>query len=230
MPIQKVSPVDLLGPLNDVERKNAPSVLFVSGDIELCRSLPKVSVIGTRAVTPDGVKRTQNLVRMLVARDVVIVSGLARGVDTCAHESAIEAGGKTIAVLGTPLDRVYPPENAALQKKISLEHLAISQFPSGHTLQKKDFPIRNRTMALISHATVIVEAGEGSGTLHQGWEALRLGRPLFIMESLTQNQELKWPGEMMEYGAQVLSRETMGALFDSLPQGSPFAELAEIPF
>jgi len=110
------------------------------------------------------------------------------------------------------------------------EHLAISQFPSGHPMQKKNFPIRNRTMALLSHATVIVEAGEGSGTLHQGWEALRLGRPLFIMESLTRRRELKWPGEMIGYGAQALSRDTMDVLFDLLPQGAPGVGLAEMPF
>jgi DNA processing protein len=81
-------------------------------------------------------------------------------------------------------------------------------------------------MALVSHATVIVEAGAGSGTIHQGWEALRLGRPLFLLESLLKAKDLKWPGEMISYGAQVLSRETLEALFECLPQGSLSAELS----
>lgn len=229
-PFRKVSFEDLLGPLNAVEKKHAPASLFVAGDIDLCRNFAKVSVIGTRDVSPAGIKRTQQIVGRLVEREVVVVSGLARGVDTAAHQAAIACGGKTIAVLGVPLDQVYPPENAALQKKIMAEHLAISQFPSGFPMQKKNFPIRNRTMALISNATIIIEAGEGSGTLHQGWEALRLGRPLFITESLLKHPELKWPQEMIGYGAQVLSRESIDLLFEMLPQGKPLASLAEMSF
>lgn len=79
--------------------------------------------------------------------------------------------------------------------------------------------MRNRTMALLSDATVIVEAGEESGTLHQGWEALRLGRPLFLMESIL-SKGLKWPDEMRHYGAEILSRENLDLLFELLPEGS----------
>ena len=78
--------------------------------------------------------------------------------------------------------------------------------------------MRNRTMALISDATVIVEAGDKSGTIHQGWEALRLGRPLFIMESLVKNKALAWPQEMLSYGAEPLSRENIETFFDFLPE------------
>lgn len=221
---------ELLGPMNQVERKHAPKSLFVAGDPELCRNFAKVAVIGTRQVSPIGVKRTQDLVRLLVERGVVIVSGLALGVDACAHEAAIKNGGKTIAVLGTPLDQFYPKENAALQRVIMTEHLALSQFKPGVPVLKKNFPMRNRTMALVSHATVIIEAGEGSGTLHQGWEALRLGRPLFLLESITKRDGLKWPGEMMNYGAQVLTRRGLDELFEGLPQGNPSAEAAALPF
>jgi DNA processing protein len=228
--VGKMTLEDLIGPLNEVERKNAPGFIFVAGETDLCRKYPKVSVIGTREVSALGLKRTQDIVRLLVGRGVVVVSGLARGVDACAHKTAIEAGGRTIAVLGTPLDQFYPAENAELQRKIMAEQLAVSQFPIGAPKERKNFPIRNRTMALISHATVIVEAGEGSGTLHQGWEALRLGRPLFLMESLTKRSDLKWPREMMGYGAQVLSRSTMSTLFEYLPQEIAYGDLAELPF
>jgi DNA processing protein len=80
--------------------------------------------------------------------------------------------------------------------------------------------MRNRTMALISEATVIVEAGEGSGTIHQGWEALRLGRPLFLLVSVATDPELSWPAEMLGYGAEVLSDQTLEFFFESLPEGS----------
>ena len=112
--------------------------------------------------------------------------------------------GRTIAVLGTPLDRTYPAKNRALQRRIMEEHLAISQYPVGHPILKGNFPRRNRTMALISDATVIAEAGETSGSLSQGWEALRLGRPLFIMKSVA-GSGLKWPADMRRYGADLLS-------------------------
>ena len=112
----------------------------------------------------------------------------------------------------------FPASNGELQQTIMREHLAVSQFAPGTPVQRKNFPMRNRTMALLSEATVIVEAGNGSGTLHQGWEALRLGRLLFLMESLVQRTDLSWPKEMLGYGAQVLSRENLGAVIDDLPE------------
>jgi DNA processing protein len=136
---------------------------------------------------------------------VIVVSGLAAGVDTAAHTSTICAGGQTIAVLGTPLHVAYPKENRELQTRIMQEHLAVSQFEIGQPTHKTHFPMRNRVMALISDATVIVEASDGSGTIHQGWEAIRLGRPLFIMKSVTEDQSLTWPAKMLSYGALILS-------------------------
>jgi DNA processing protein len=149
----------------------------------------------------------------------VIVSGLAEGIDTAAHEAAMESDGRTIAVLGTPIEKPYPASNRDLFERIATQHLVVSQFAADAVVQPKNFPIRNRTMALIAHATVIVEAAEKSGTLHQAWEALRLGRPLFILESITRNPELKWPVEVQKYGAQVLSDSTFEDLVEQLPAG-----------
>jgi len=98
------------------------------------------------------------------------------------------------------------------------EQLVVSQFPSGQRVQPKNFPMRNRTMALLSDATVIIEAGEKSGTLHQGWEALRLGRLLFLLESVVENASLSWPSEMIRYGAQVLSRDNLELVLDEMPE------------
>lgn len=152
--------------------------------------------------------------------DVVIVSGLAEGIDPAAHRGAIDSGGRTIAVLGTPLDKVYPAKNLQLHQEIMRGHLAISQFPKGHSTTPKDFVIRNRTIALIPDATIIVAAGETSSLLHQGWEALRLGRPLFIWHSLLDdNKGLSWPQKMLRYGAIGLSdpREVLEVLPSALP-------------
>jgi DNA processing protein len=112
--------------------------------------------------------------------------------------------GRTIAVIGTPLDDAFPKANAALQQKIAKEHLLLSQFAPRSAVTRGNFPRRNRTMALIADVSVIIEAGEGSGTLSLGWEALRLGRPLFILQSVV-GSGLKWPSEMLEHGAVVLS-------------------------
>lgn len=211
------TPEDLLGPLSDIERKNAPAELFAAGDVALLRNGPRVSVVGSRKVSAEGLKRTRALSKALVARGIVVVSGLAEGVDTAAHETALGEGGRTIAVIGTPLDKVYPAKNRALQDRLMRDHLVLSQFPSGYPVQPKNFPIRNRTMALVTDATIIVEASEKSGTIHQGWEALRLGRLLFIMESVT-SSALSWPAEMMRYGAQVLSRENLELVLEEMPE------------
>jgi len=218
---------DLLGPLNSVEEKHAPSHLYIAGNRDLLRRSPKVSIVGSRKASSEGLRRASILTRKLIDEGMVIVSGLAEGIDTSAHEAAIEVGGETIAVLGTPLQEFYPAKNRSLQERIMREYLAISQFAPGSTVRPANFPMRNRTMALISDATVIVEAQNNSGSLHQGWEALRLGRPLFIMESNVKDTSLTWPAEMLQYGAEVLTRETLASLFDSVPR-SPRDEPIEL--
>jgi DNA processing protein len=214
----EVAPEDLLGSLNEVERKNAPERLYLAGNPGLLTEGSRISVVGTREVSREGLERTAILTKELVSQGITVVSGLAAGVDTIAHRTAIAEGGRTIAVIGTPLDKSYPRENAKLQEEIAMDNLLVSQFPPGYPAQRKNWPMRNRTMALLSDATIIVEAGEGSGTLHQGWEALRLGRPLLILESATKDPELSWPGEMMSYGAQILSRENLELFLEEIPQ------------
>lgn len=216
--MQCTPPQDLLGPLNEVERKHAPKLFWYEGDAALVRAGPRVSVVGTRDVSEAGRLRTRRLVRFLVEHRVTVVSGLAAGVDTVAHETAITHRGRTVAVIGTGLDLVYPPGNKALQRRIAEEHLLLSQFAPGTPVSKKQFPQRNRTMALVSHATVIVEAGDGSGTLSQAWEALRLGRPLFILRSIVEDTSLTWPREVLAYGAVVLVEPDQ--LLPALPEGN----------
>jgi len=215
---------ELLGPLNDVEKKYAPRKLYVAGDLPIPLPSPRSAVIGSRKASPEGLKAASDISRTLVRRGVVVVSGLAGGIDTSAHKTAIEEGGRTIAVLGTPLDRVYPQENFQLQEIIMRHHLAISQFPIGHPTQPRDFVLRNRTMALISDASIIVEAGDSSGSLHQGWEALRLGRPLFIWKSIMNDSSLSWPKKMFEYGAMELTDPE--EVLDFLPSHEGILKLA----
>lgn len=208
---------DILGPLNDFERKHAPQELYIEGDKALLTSGVRVSVVGSRKVSEAGKKRARAFAEALVRQGITVVSGLAEGIDTAAHETAIAMGGKTIAVLGTPLSQAYPASNKQLLETIKRNHLAVSQFPEGYPYKKENFPRRNRTMALISDATVIVEAGEKSGTQHQGWEALRLGRLVFLMENVAEDSGLTWPREMIGYGAQVLRREDLPEILYDIP-------------
>ncbi len=192
---------ELIGPLNDVEKKYAPKHLYVAGQLPIPLPSPRVAVIGSRKASIKGLTVASNIARVLAEHKVIVVSGLAEGIDTAAHNGAIKANGHTIAVLGTPLDKVYPRQNAQLQDLIMRKHMAVSQFPIGYPIQPKNFVIRNRTMALIADASIIVEAGNYSGSLHQGWEALRLGRPLFIWSPLMHDRSLDWPEKMAMYGA-----------------------------
>lgn len=212
--ISTLSPKELLGPLNDVEIRYAPPRLYVAGSIQTPLPRPRVAVVGSRKASGAGLEASGQIARVLARNQVVVVSGLAEGIDTAAHRAAIEEKGYTIAVLGTPLDRVYPAKNFELQDRIMREHCAVSQFPSGHPTQPRDFVLRDRTMALICNASIIVEAGETSGSLAQGWEALRLGRPLYIWKSVLENRSLSWPKKMTEYGAVALEdpKDVLGFL------------------
>ena len=229
MAITRYTPEDVLWPFNEAEQKHAPRELFLAGDRDLLRSGPTVSIVGSRKATPQGIARAQKLARLLVARGVIVVSGLAEGIDTAAHRATIDAGGRTIAVLGTPLDQCFPAKNRALQQQIARDHLAISQFPSGTKVGRHTFPICNKTMALISDATVIIEAADGSGTLHQGWEAIRLARPLFLAKSLVDDASLEFARKFRDYGAEILTDETFDDLVRLLPIGRREVP-DEIPF
>lgn len=215
--VTEFTPEDLLGPLNQLERKYAPEKLFVAGDPGLLRDGRRVSVIGSRNALPDALRRTRKLVRALVRHEVIVTSGLAAGVDTAAHRQAIASGGQTVAVLGTPVNRAYPKENAELHAEIVRAHAAVSQFPLGTQTRRGHFPQRNRTMALLSDATVIVAASEGSGTFYQAREALRLGRDLLIMESLA-SRGVAAVADLLNSGAQVLNDANLNHWLGQLPE------------
>lgn len=181
-------------------------LLYFQGrwDLVFTRS---VAVVGTRKPSEDGVARAAQLVRHLVKDKFTIVSGLAEGVDTAAHQAAIREGGETIAVIGTPLGQAYPKANAKLQEQIARDYLLVSQVPverydaQNPTVNRFFFPERNKTMSALSEATIIVEAGETSGTLIQAREALKQGRKLFILNSCFTRKDLTWPARFEQEGA-----------------------------
>ncbi|WP_374322599.1 DNA-processing protein DprA [Brevundimonas sp.] len=181
--------------------------LFYSGEIKVL-ARPSVAIVGARAVSDAGILRARRLSRELAEGGLTIVSGLAKGVDTTAHTAAIEAGGRTAAVIGTPLSKAYPAENRELQDEIARHHLLISQFEEGSRVFPANFPKRNRVMAAVSDGTVIIEASDSSGTLHQAAECQRLGRWLFILQSVFEDARLTWPRSFAGYERTKVVRST----------------------
>lgn len=181
-------------------------LLYFQGDWNLA-SQPAVAVVGTRKPTSIGEERAATIALRLVDDGFTVVSGLAEGVDTIAHKTALAAGGRTIAVIGTPLGQVYPKANAELQERIARDHLLVSQVPvlrydaQNFRTNRFFFPERNKLMSAMTLATIIVEAGETSGTLVQAREAIRQGRKLFIMNSCFERSELTWPRRFEAQGA-----------------------------
>ncbi len=193
-PREDLSP-NQLGLLANVVQDDQAGV-FVSGDINLLKRRC-ISVVGARKVSPNGAARARRLARELAATGVVVVSGLAEGVDTEAMTSAITAGGHVVGVIGTPLDQAYPAKNKRLQEQVYQNHLLVSQFPFGSRVYPSNFPARNRLMALLSDATVVVEASDTSGSLHQAAECHRIGRWLFIARSVAEDRSLGWPKKFL---------------------------------
>lgn len=182
-------------------------LLYFQGWWDLAES-PSVAVVGTREPSEEGRARARKLVKHLVEDNFTVVAGLAKGIDTEVHRTAIELDGRTIAVLGTPLNLRYPRENRELQELLAGHHLVISQVPvvryqqtPNPTANRYFFIERNITMAALTQATVIVEAGETSGTLVQARHALKQGRKLFILDSNFKNPALTWPAKFEEQGA-----------------------------
>jgi DNA processing protein len=180
------------------DAKNPVQMLYFQGWWDLVESM-SVALVGTRKPTERGLKDAAGLARQLVEDKYTVVSGLADGIDTVAHRTAIECGGTTIAVIGTPLSRSYPEDNSELQKQIAREYLLISQVPVVRYAQqdwrynRSFFPQRNITMSALTNATVIVEASDTSGTLMQARAALQQKRKLFILDGCFADPKLKWP-------------------------------------
>ncbi|MBF0367793.1 MAG: DNA-protecting protein DprA [Oligoflexia bacterium] len=194
-------------------------LFYYRGNIDLL-STRGISIVGSRKCSDEGKQRTRQLTSALVKAGFTIISGLALGVDTEAHTTAIREGGQTIGVIGTPIDEYYPKENKELQDEIACNHLLIAQVPfykhhiepfSAHRFW---FPKRNETMAALSCATVIVEASDTSGSLTQARECLRQNKKLFILDSCFNRKDVKWPKNYEAKGA--IRVKTMDDIFKVL--------------
>jgi len=177
-----------------------PIVLYVWGEITLADRIA-VAIVGTRRPTEYGLAVTQEIARYLGARGVTVVSGLARGIDGAAHRAALEAGGRTFAVLGSGLDRIYPSEHRQLAMQIAVGGCVLSEYPLGTDPEARNFPARNRIISGISLAVVVVEAGERSGALITADFAADQGRDVFAVPGTVHRPTSKGTNRLIQSGA-----------------------------
>ncbi len=162
------------------------------------------ALVGSLTPSDDGVKRARRLAKLLVEKGFTIVSGLARGIDTASHKAALEAGGRTLAVVGTGLDTVYPPENGDLAAQIEAHGAVFSQFPLGAKPQRHTFPKRNQVMSALSMATILVEAHADCGSVIQAGYAFQQGRQVYLLKSNLDQGDNGWAKELVAKGAIVV--------------------------
>jgi len=193
-----------------------PLILYVRGAVELL-SQPGIAVVGTRHPTPYGSGMAERLAIDLAARGLVILSGMARGVDTAAHRGAISAKGRTVAVFGTGVDVPYPKENTRLAEQIlGLGGALISEFPLGTFAAPQNFPIRNRIISGMSMGVLVVEAAEYSGTRITARNALEQNREVFAVPGNVTNKNSWGPNTLIKQGAKLVA--TWEDVWEELPE------------
>jgi DNA processing protein len=194
---------DGLYPQRLKEIDQPPPVLYVRGALTE-EDAWAVAVVGTRRISAYGRQVAEELASFLAANGVTVVSGLARGVDAVAHQSALKAGGRTIAVLGSGVDRVYPPEHSQLAAKIIGSGALVSDFAPGTAPEASNFPPRNRIISGLAMATVVVEAGETSGALITAQFAVDQGREVFAVPGNILAPQSKGTNRLIAEGAHPL--------------------------
>lgn len=190
-------------PLRLAEIYDPPLALFVRGDLREADER-SVAIVGTRKATPYGIRTAERLARELAARGVTVVSGLAAGIDAAAHQGAIDAGGRTIAVLGCGVDTVYPAHHADLMHRVIQNGAVVSQFPMGMKPLKGNFPYRNRIISGMTLGTIVVQAPESSGALITAHTALEQGREIFAVPGEVGNRNSAGPHKLIRQGAKLV--------------------------
>jgi DNA processing protein len=192
-----------------------PVILFVKGSAEVLAQ-PGIAMVGTRHPTPYGSGMAERLSTDLAARGLVIISGLARGIDTASHRGAVAAKGKTVAVLGTGIDVMYPKENSRLAEQIvALGGALITEFPVGTSPAPQNFPIRNRIISGMSAGVLVVEAAEYSGTRITSRCALEQNRDVYAVPGNVTNKNSWGPNTLIKQGAKLVA--TWEDVWEELP-------------
>lgn len=184
---------------------DAPAVLFVLGDPGAL-SAPQIAIVGSRRATPAGAGIARRLAGELAARGVVVTSGLAQGIDAAAHRGALDAGGRTVAVLGSALDRVYPAGHRSLAERIAGQGALVSEFPFGAPPAPWNFPWRNRIISGLSLGVLVVEAAARSGSLVTARLAADQGREVFAVPGSILNPLTAGCHRLLRDGAKLVER------------------------
>jgi DNA processing protein len=192
-----------------------PPLLYCQGKPLDSYSIP-VAVVGTRAATSYGKMVTESLCAGLAERGVTIISGMARGIDTLAHRSALQSGRETVAVFGCGLSHTYPPENRSLRDKIQQSGTVVSEFPISVGPERNNFPARNRVISGLSYGVIVVEAGEKSGALITAQFALEQGRDVFAVPGSILSPKSCSPNRLIKAGAKLVDGPE--SVLEELPQ------------
>ena len=179
-----------------------PPVLYMKGSLK--NTGYPIAVVGSRMPTTYGKTVTEKMSRELVSRGFIIVSGMARGIDTIAHSTVLKAGGNTIAVLGCGLNRVYPQENYRLMEEISLKGAVLSEFPMNTPPYRENFPVRNRIISGLSLGTLVIEASDKSGALITAKQALEQGREVFAIPGNVNVINSRGTNSLIKEGAKLV--------------------------
>jgi DNA processing protein len=210
-----LTPEDEAYPERLREIYDPPAVLWIRGDVTLL-ARPGIAVVGTRQPSPYGAGMAELLSRDLANRRMVILSGMARGVDTAAHKGAIEAGGKTVAVWGTGIDVIYPKENKKLAESIvATGGTIVSEYPLGTFPAPQNFPIRNRILSGMSVGVLVIEAAEYSGTRITARCAMEQNRDVYAVPGNVTNKNAWGPNTLIKQGAKLTA--TWEDIWEDLP-------------
>lgn len=213
--IKIVTYLDDLYPARLAEIYDHPALLYILGN--LTKEDINLAIIGSRAATPYGRYTTERISRELALQGITIISGMARGIDSAAHRGALAAHGRTIAVLGSGLDVIYPPENKKLFSEIVQCGAVISEYPLGTQPFAYNFPSRNRIISGMSYGVVVVEAGEKSGSLITARLAIEQGREVFAVPGAIDSAHARGTNSLIKQGAKLV--ENIGDILeDILPQ------------
>ncbi len=192
-----------------------PLALFYEGNIDFLE-YPSIAMVGARLATPYASQVLYQFIPKLVLENLVIVSGLAKGVDRLSHELAILAGGKTIGVIGCGLDRCYPKEVSNLFQEMKQKQLVLSEYPLGTPIKKHHFPMRNRIIAGLTQGTCVIEAKERSGSLITAQLALDNGKEVFAIPGEILSGQSSGCHRLIQDGAKCVYR--MEDILEELPQ------------
>jgi DNA processing protein len=216
------TPADAAYPRLLLETPDPPAVLYYQGEIDRLESqgiVPAIAIVGTRSPSEYGRRWTRKLSTAIAQAGFLIVSGLASGIDTEAHDSCLKAGGRTVAVMGAGTDVIYPHSNQGLAKRIVKQGLLLSEYPAKTQPDRTHFPRRNRIIAGLCRATLVLEAPPKSGALITARLANDYGRDVYALPGSLENTRCHGCLELLNQGAQViLSEDHLLDLLSSLPR------------